>query len=74
MAIHASILAWKIPRTEEPGRLHSIRFIRNSISVRLESILVINMAFYIGIKLLNHKVFRCDTVRVSLSFSFEGIE
>ena len=51
MAIHASILAWKIPRTEESGRLHSIRFIRNSISVRLESILVINMAFYIGIKL-----------------------
>ena len=22
MAIHSSILAWKIPRTEEPGRLH----------------------------------------------------
>ena len=22
MATHTSILAWKIPRTEEPGRLH----------------------------------------------------
>ena len=25
MATHSSILAWKIPRTEEPGRLQSIR-------------------------------------------------
>ena len=24
LATHSSILAWKIPRTEEPGRLHSI--------------------------------------------------
>ena len=24
MAAHSSILAWKIPRTEEPGRLQSI--------------------------------------------------
>ena len=23
MAIHSSVLAWEIPRTEEPGRLHS---------------------------------------------------
>ena len=23
MAIHSSILAWKIPQTEEPGRLQS---------------------------------------------------
>ena len=25
MATHASILAWEIPRTEEPGRLQSMR-------------------------------------------------
>ena len=24
MATHSSILAWRIPRTEEPGRLQSI--------------------------------------------------
>ena len=24
MATHSSTLAWKIPRTEEPGRLHSM--------------------------------------------------
>ena len=24
MATHSSILAWRIPRTEEPGRPHSI--------------------------------------------------
>ena len=26
MAIHSSILAWKIPRTEEPGRLQSMGY------------------------------------------------
>ena len=25
MATHSSILAWRIPWTEEPGRLHSMR-------------------------------------------------
>jgi len=25
MATHSSILAWRIPRTEEPGRLQSMR-------------------------------------------------
>ena len=25
IATHASILAWRIPRTEEPGRLQSLR-------------------------------------------------
>ena len=25
MATHSSILAWRIPQTEEPGGLHSIR-------------------------------------------------
>ena len=24
MAIHSSILAWRIPRTEEPGGLHGV--------------------------------------------------
>ena len=24
MAIHSSTIAWKIPRTEEPGRLHVV--------------------------------------------------
>ena len=28
MATHTSILAWEIPRTEEPGRLQSKRFQR----------------------------------------------
>ena len=26
MATHSSILAWKIPWTEEPGRLHSMGY------------------------------------------------
>ena len=28
MATHSSILAWRIPRTEEPGRLQSMEFSR----------------------------------------------
>ena len=28
MATHSSILAWKIPRTEEPGRLQSMELQR----------------------------------------------
>ena len=28
MATHSSILAWRIPWTEEPGRIQSIRFHR----------------------------------------------
>ena len=28
MAPHSSILAWKIPRTEEPGRLQSLGSLR----------------------------------------------
>ena len=28
MTIHSRIFAWKIPRTEEPGRLQSIRLQR----------------------------------------------
>ena len=28
MATHAHILAWRIPRTEEPGRLQSVGFQR----------------------------------------------
>ena len=28
LALHSSILAWKIPRTEEPGRLQSMGSLR----------------------------------------------
>ena len=31
MAIHSSILAWEIPWTKEPGRLHSIGLQKNRI-------------------------------------------
>ena len=30
MAIHSSILAWRIPRTEEPGGLHTVHEVTNS--------------------------------------------
>ena len=30
MALHSSTLAWKIPRTEEPGRLHAVHGVTKS--------------------------------------------
>ena len=30
MAAHSSILAWEIPWTEEPGRLHIVREVQKS--------------------------------------------
>ena len=30
MATHSSILVWEMPWTEEPGRLHSVRVIKES--------------------------------------------
>ena len=30
MAIHSSIIAWKIPWTEEPGRLHVVHGVAKS--------------------------------------------
>ena len=30
MATHSSILAWKIPQTEEPGELHTVHGITKS--------------------------------------------
>ena len=35
MATHSSILAWKIPWTEEPGRLQSMRSLRSDMTERL---------------------------------------
>ena len=32
MATHASTLAWKIPWTEEPGRLHGVEKSRTQLS------------------------------------------
>ena len=31
MATHSSILAWRIPRSEEPGRLQSMGSLRDTI-------------------------------------------
>ena len=30
MATHSSFLAWKIPRTEDPGRLHTVHGVEKS--------------------------------------------
>ena len=40
MAIHSSILAWRIPWTEEPGGLHSIGIAESDTTERLALSLV----------------------------------
>ena len=36
IATHSNILAWKIPRTEEPGRLQSTRVAKSWTRLRLD--------------------------------------
>ena len=34
MAAHSSILAWRIPWTEEPGRLHGVTRVRHDFAIK----------------------------------------
>ena len=34
MATHSHILAWKIPGTEEPGRLHTVRGVTKRVKIQ----------------------------------------
>ena len=34
MATHSSILAWGIPWTEEPGRLHGVKGVRYNLATK----------------------------------------
>ena len=36
MAIHSNILAWKIPRAEEPDRLHTVHGVAKSRTATLD--------------------------------------
>ena len=44
MATHSSVLAWRIPWTEEPGRLQSMRFQKSDMTEQLNHPL--NCAFF----------------------------
>ena len=49
MATHSSILAWRIPRTEEPGRLQSIelqRFQHNWSDLAAAAAKIVNKGGY----------------------------
>ena len=54
MAIHSSTIAWKIPRTEEPGRLQFMGSQR--VGHDCETSLHFTLAKYLGMGLLNHIV------------------
>ena len=45
IATHSSILAWKIPGTEEPGRLQSRHNLETKITTATQKILVVYL-FY----------------------------
>ena len=45
-AIHSSILAWRIPRTEEPGRLQSMELERVAMTERPELLGLKERVFY----------------------------
>ena len=54
MATHSSILAWRIPRTEEPGRLQSMgsqRVGHNSVTKQQQSIKISNY-YAVNLKLI----------------------
>ena len=49
MATHSSILAWKIPWTEEPGRLQSIGHKKSDTTERLSTALGLSLLFFQGV-------------------------
>ena len=50
MAIHSSTIAWKIPRTEEPGRLQSMGSQRVGHNWATSLSLSAFLSFYLGLK------------------------
>ena len=63
MATHSSILAWRIPQTEEPGRLQSMESILKEISpgCSLEGLMVKLKLQYFG-----HLMRRVDSLEKTL--------
>ena len=54
MATHSSILAWKIPWTEEPGRLQSmgLQGVRHDFTFTLGHLRIINMKCFISLSFM----------------------
>ena len=48
MATHSSVLAWRIPWTEEPGRLQSMRFQKSDMTEQLNHHLNCAFFFFFG--------------------------
>ena len=52
MATHASILAWKIPWTEETGGLHMrLQRVRHNLATKQQQSYIINMICRIGVRI-----------------------
>ena len=64
MAIHSSTLAWKIPQTEEPGRLHSMGLKELDTTERTHMQAIISMLLYAS-KLLSHSCMEFPSTRLS---------
>ena len=61
LATHSSILAWKIPRTEEPGGLQSMGLQESDMTERLYNnkvhIQIIFLFSYVDVQLFQHHLF-----------------
>ena len=61
MVTHSSTLAWKIPWTEEPGRLQSVGSQRESDTTELLYLLSISVTYYyegeIRCHMVNFKIY-----------------
>ena len=64
MAPHSSTLAWKIPQTEEPGRLHSMGLKELDTTERTHMQAIISMLLYAS-KLLSHSCMEFPSTRLS---------
>ena len=57
MATPSSILAWRIPRTEEPGRLQSMGYKESDTTATKHSLAVLDIAIFIFAVVLLYLVF-----------------
>ena len=62
MAAHSSILAWKIPWIEEPGRLQSTGLQKSDTTERLHSLFIICWKYF------RYNGFKKYTIKINFTF------
>ena len=72
MVTHSSILAWRIPWTEEPAGLQSMQSQRAGHGWTTDALIFFNLYFYFEITLDSHTVTRNNTVYDLLPVFHDG--